>query len=179
MSQIATPEPNTVLRARAAASSDSDPSRYAFQAQSYYVLGGIRLHKCLLGSVNYANQFMRITLAHKLEEWIFCAEQNLMLNNEGVHVGAFYDGRHYTFARLCDSGLPLREEALAFQQWLFNHVLSLFYPEGLPVRLPGQEGKLTIVDLTPHPLTEKRVVPNEQAVSHFLRENPTLLPLCD
>jgi hypothetical protein len=165
--------PTTTLRERATASSNCDPSLYAFQAQSFYIVGGVPIEKCLLGSVNYANRCMRITLAHKLEEWLFCAEENLLVG-EGVYVGAFHQGRHYSFERLCDAGLPLKEEAAAFQRWIFNRVLGLFYPQGLSVRLG--EGEDTLVRLEPHRLKEKRVVPNEQAVSLFLRENPALLP---
>ena len=172
--EMSNAEPNTVLKARAVGSSDSDTSRYAFQAQSYYTLGETRLDKCLLGAVNYANRAMRITFAHKLEEWLFCAEQNLLIN-EGVYVGAFHNGRHYSFDRLCDISLPLQQEAWAFQKWIFDHVLSLFYPEGLPIRLSG--GPLTVMSMTPHSLKECRIVPNEQAVSDFIRENPTILPL--
>jgi hypothetical protein len=160
-------DPNTLLPQMATSSGECDPSRYAFQAHSYYTLGGLPLEKCLLGSVTYHNRYIRLRLAHKVEEWLFCAEQNVLLN-DSLYVGAFHQGRHYTFQRLSDSNLSAEVEAALFQRWLFSGVLPLFYPDSLSVK--GPEG------LRAHALKVCRVVPNEQAVSHFLRENGDLLP---
>jgi len=162
---------NTFLVKKAISSSVSDPSQYAFQAQAIYILGGTRLEKCLLGAVNYADPFVRVTLAHKLEDWLFCTEQNLMIN-EGVYVGAFYRGEHFTFARLCNVDTNIKEVAFKFQQWIFHEVIGLFYLDGLAMTLTTKAGRIK-----PVPLKEKRVVPNDQAASHFLAENPDVLPV--
>lgn len=162
---------NTFLATKAGSSSPSDSSQFAFQAQAIYILGGQRLDKCLLGAVNYTNPFVRITLAHKLEDWLFCTEQNL-ITNEGVYVGAFYRDRHYTFSRLCNVETNIKEVAFKFQQWIFHEVIGLFYLEGLAMTLTTKAGRIK-----PVPLKEKRVVPNDQAASRFLAENPDVLPV--
>lgn len=159
-------DPNAQLLALAVACSDSDPTRYAFQAQGCYTLDGEPLRRCLAGSVNYANPYVRIGFAHKCEDWLFCSEEN-RLAREGVYVGAFFAGRHYTFARLGDPGLEPQAECAVFMRWIHANALGLFYPDEPLVRQPAA--------LRFRALRAKRVVPNDRAVSQFLRENPDVL----
>lgn len=163
-------DPTTVLISLAQSSSPSDQRAYSFQAQGVYKFGGVRLDKCLIGAVNYANALMRITTAHKLEDWIFCAEENL-LTKGGIYVGAFYKDTHYTFERLCDSGTEQKEVAQKFQAWILDHVLGLFYQEGIPLSQPTSP-----VAIQPTLLKAYRIVPNTQTASDFARQNADIMP---
>ena len=160
---------NAVLRGKAMSSSMVESDTYAFQAQAVYFLAdGSRLDKCLLGSVNYAHQFIRIPLAHKVEDWLFCAERNEMLD-AGYFVGAFHQSTHYTFAHLCASATPMKGVAAAFQTWVLREAMGLFLPEA--VLVPVNDTRLT-----PTRLREPCVVPNDQSATQFMTLHAHLLP---
>jgi hypothetical protein len=136
------------------------------------------------GTLWYANRFIKISASIKVEKWIFCIEENVVMSglanldpaslNSNVAVGAFRDGAHYTFFMIQKvvNESPNFEPFSFLFEWITAQIFPIFYPNGF--RIPERPDSIKEGQETParttiksFPLENPEIVPNDLSVSEF------------
>ena len=178
------------FRARAAivASIGDDTTRSLFENETEIVL-----KKCLAGDVLYPNPILKIHCGIKVEGWLFCAEENLLIDEtkRKVCIGGFHGGYHYIFEETTETPRSTGEAIVGtLLRFVVYEVLSVHYPEGIRfgeteacakyLSKKGMDAEKTVsprVNVIFSPLRRLQTIPNVVKVSEFLEDNPDALSM--